>query len=157
MTATKTSNRQLAINIMLANKGKTSHEVIAAIENGIACDKAMARMYFHNALYYKKADRADYIIGERAAKPKAEKAEKPQKNKKVAAVVEKTDEEIAEIKAKNLKKLKQVAEKKTRNSAKVDPNFDPEAAKQYVQAVTDDLDSFKAPDHLTMEEVAALV
>lgn len=151
----KTSNRQIAINTMLDNKGKTSGEVILQIMDVLGCDKALARMYFHNALYYNKADRADYIIGERAQKPKAEK---PKKTKEVAApVVEKSDEEIAEIKQKNLKKLKQVAEKKTRNSAKVDPNFDPEAAKQYVQAVTDDLESFKAPDHLTMDEVAALI
>lgn len=74
----------------------------------------------------------------------------------------KTAEEIADIRAKNLARLKSVGAKYAKGQyaepkAPGVPNFDADEARAYVDAVTNDLDSFKAPSFLDMDQVKALV
>lgn len=104
--------------------------------------------------------------------PKAEKAPKVAKVKVQKAVVGSltdkpkitglTVEEIEDIKAKNLALLKKVGKKfqKGQYAEGKEGGFS-EAEKaealNYVQAVTEDLDSFKVPETLTMDEVKSLI
>lgn len=74
----------------------------------------------------------------------------------------KTAEEIADIRAKNLARLKSVGAKYAKGQyaepkATGVENFDADEARAYVDAVTNDLDSFKAPSFLDMDQVKALV
>lgn len=74
----------------------------------------------------------------------------------------KTVEEIADIRAKNLARLKAVGKKYAKGQyAEPDApgvdNFDADEARAYVEAVTNDIDSFKSPSYLSMDEVKVLV
>lgn len=74
----------------------------------------------------------------------------------------KTAEEIADIRAKNLARLKSVGKKYAKGqyaepTAPGVDNFDPDEARAYVDAVTNDIDSFKSPTYLSMDDVKVLV
>lgn len=105
-----------------------------------------------------------------AAEPKAPKNSKPKliavpKPKAPAdkpKVTEKTVEEIADIRAKNLARLKAVGAKHAKGQyaegkAGGFSKKKKAEAKQYVEDVTNDLDAFKAPEFLSMDDVKALV
>ena len=119
---------------------------------------------------------ADGLLPAKEVKIKAVKEPKAPKEPKVSVKVErvakvkapapiKSDAELEVIKSKNLAKLKAIGDKMKRVSQEAQgigqatgvPNFDPEEAKAYVQAVTDDLENFKAPETLTKAEVINLV
>lgn len=97
--------------------------------------------------------------------PKAPKLIKPKLDVSGIAdrkpVTDKTVEEIADIKAKNLARLRAVGRKHYANQADGrEGGFSKKEAKEardYVSAVTNDLDSFKVPEFLSMSEVKALV
>ena len=102
----------------------------------------------------------------KAPKEKAPKLIKPKLDKSILKdrkpITDKTAEEIADIRNKNLARLKAVGKKYAKGQTAVStatgvPNFDADEAKAYVQAVTDDIDSFKSPTFLTMANVKALV
>lgn len=104
----------------------------------------------------------------KTAKPKLIKVPKPRVAgaKEQAAKAKlgktKTAEEIADIRAKNLARLKAVGTKYAKGTyaeptAPGVKDFDASEARAYVQAVTDDLDNFKAPSFLSMDEVKVLV
>jgi len=108
----------------------------------------------------------------KAPKAKAPKEKAPKAVKLVKARVAKTEdkpkvknltvEEINDIKAKNLARIKAASAKfrKGQIAEGAEGGFTPEQeseAKAYIEAVNNDLESFKAPESLTMDEVKALV
>jgi hypothetical protein len=104
----------------------------------------------------------------KSSKPKLIKVPKPriagdkEQAEKAALGKTKTAEEIADIRAKNLARLKAVGRKYAKGQyaepkATGVENFDADEARAYVEAVTNDLESFKAPTFLNMAEVKALV
>jgi hypothetical protein len=77
-------------------------------------------------------------------------------------VTDKTVEELQDIRNKNLARLKAVGRKYMKGQyaepeAAGVPNFDADEARQYVEDVTNDLESFKSPRFLNMDQVKALV
>jgi len=87
---------------------------------------------------------------------------KPVKLTDKPKITDKTVEEIADIRAKNLARLKAVHKKyaKGQYAEGKEGGFTQEqvdAAVKYVADVTSDLDSFKAPEFLSMDDVKALV
>lgn len=180
------SKRDTVIRIMNENPTKSRAEVIAILvpmldypasvkdEKG---KEAFIVGYYNYGL--KNGAPGEKVVSARGGrkasdKPKAEKAPKVQKAKvqKVPApriagdkekpmVTDKTVEELQDIKNKNLARLKAVGRKYYANQANgASGGFTPaeaKKAKDYVQAVTDDLDSFKAPAFLSKDEVTALV
>lgn len=102
----------------------------------------------------------------KAPKAKAPKLIKPKIDmsftKPSKPITDKTAEEIADIRNKNLARLKAVGKKYAKGQFAEGKtggvkDFDADEAKAYVQAVTDDIDNFKAPEFLTMDEVKVLV
>lgn len=168
----KVTKTQIVIDIMKANLGKPMADLIPEIMSAADLSEKNAIQAYRLRV---KADPSLGTIPEksaRVAKPKAEKTAKP-KIQKVPApriagekekplVTDKTAEEIQDIKNKNLARLKavgkkylagQVAEGKVGGFSKKEKA----EALAYVAAVTDDLDSFKAPEFLTTDQVKALV
>lgn len=147
-------------------------EAIAYLKTLPEFDTDVAREAFAN---YEGGVRKAGREGGAAPKVKAPKAPKAPKAAKVkvqkAVVGSLTDkpkitgltvEEIEDIKAKNLALLKKVGKKfqKGQYAEGKEGGFS-EAEKaealNYVQAVTEDLDSFKVPESLTMDEVKSLI
>jgi hypothetical protein len=141
---------------------------------GKCCDLKRAKAYYVDAVKKglangvgpTKTARAPRTA--KAAAPKAPKAPKLIKPKLDVSgiadrkpVTDKTVEEIADIKAKNLARLRAVGRKHYANQADGrEGGFSKKEAKEardYVSAVTNDLDSFKVPEFLSMSEVKALV
>jgi len=170
--ATKT---EIVIRIMKENAGKAMADVLPLLQAEFGWTEKNARAAY--ALRVK----ADPSLGTvekatRSAAPKAAKAPKSKIQKvpapRVAGDKEqaekaklgktKTAEEIADIRAKNLARLKAVGRKYAKGQyaepkATGVENFDADEARAYVDAVTNDLESFKAPTFLNMDQVKALV
>lgn len=165
------SKRATAIEIMKANEGKSMADVVALIAKQIDVTEANAKSYYKWIVANGKAPgvvektaRAAKSAGPKApkaAKPKIIKA-KPVKLTDKPKITDKTVEEIADIRAKNLARLKAVHKKyaKGQYAEGKSGGFTAEQAadaQKYVADVTNDLDSFKAPEFLSMDDVKALV
>lgn len=166
------SKRNTAIEIMKANEGKPMAEVVSLIAASIDVTEANAKSYYKWIVANGKAP-GEVVKTARAPKaaaaPKAPKAAKPKmiKAKPVKLtdkpkITDKTVEEIADIRAKNLARLKAVHKKyaKGQYAEGKSGGFTADQAAdavQYVADVTNDLDSFKAPEFLSMDDVKALV
>lgn len=170
--ATKT---EIVIRIMKENAGKAMADVLPLLQAEFGWTEKNARAAY--ALRVK----ADPSLGTvekaaRSAAPKAPKSTKPklikvpkpriagdkEQAEKAALGKTKTAEEIADIRAKNLARLKAVGRKYAKGQyaepqATGVENFDADEARAYVEAVTNDLESFKAPTFLNMDQVKALV
>lgn len=166
------SKRATAIELMKANEGKSMADVVALIAEAIGVTEANAKSYYKWIVANGKApgEVVKTARAPKAATPKAPKAAgkpkmikaKPVKLTDKPKITDKTVEEIADIRAKNLARLKAV-HKKYAKGQYAEPkatgveNFDADEARAYVADVTNDLDSFKAPEFLSMDDVKALV
>ena len=164
------SKRDTAINIMKANEGKPMNEVVELIAKDIGVTVANAKSYYR---WIVANGRAPGLVEKTTkAAPKAPKAAKESKPKLIKPkpvfledkpkVTDKTVEELADIRAKNLARLKAVGKKylKGQYADGRIGGFTAEeamAAKEYVESVTNDIDSFKSPEYLDMDQVKALV
>ena len=103
-----------------------------------------------------KADKPEKAIGVKAKAPKLVAAvvgsltDKPK-------VTDMTVEEIADKAAKRSKKKSKATGSGATPTTEGVENFDPAEARAYVDAVTDDIENFRAPSELSMEEVKALI
>ena len=169
------SKRADAIFIMNENASLPMADVVKLIAERIGVTEANAKSYYKWIVANGKAPGVVQKT-ERAAKVSAKKTEidrktkpkliKPKLDKSALKVnkpiTDKTAEEIADIRNKNLARLKAVGQKYMKGQyaepeAAGVPNFDPVEAKQYVEDVTNDLESFKSPRFLSMDAVRALV
>lgn len=165
--ATKT---EIVIRIMKENMGKPMADVLPLLMAEFGWTEKNARAAY--ALRVK----ADPSLGTveksarapaapkvaKTAKPKLIKVPKPKVQGDKPLVTDKTVEEIADIRAKNLARLKAVGQKYAKGQyaeGKVGGFTKKQAqeARDYVAAVNDDLDSFKSPQFLSMDEVKVLV
>lgn len=166
------SKRNDAIFIMNENASLPMADVVKLIAEKIGVTEANAKSYYRWIVANGKAPGA-VEKSTRAAKstatPKAPKAKAPKlikpkldmsATKDRKPVTDKTVEEIADIRAKNLARLKAVGQKYANQANGKEGGFTAKQAKEareYVAAVTNDLDSFKAPSFLSMSDVKALV
>jgi hypothetical protein len=156
---------------MKANEGKSMADVVALIAKQIDVTEANAKSYYKWIVANGKAPGAveKTARAAKSATPKAPKAKapkiikaKPVKLTDKPKITDKTVEEIADIRAKNLARLKAVHKKyaKGQYAEGKSGGFTADQAadaQQYVADVTSDLDSFKAPEFLSMDQVKALV
>ena len=169
------SKRSEAIEVMKANEGKSMADVVKLIAERIGVTEGNAKSYYKWIVQHGMAP-GEVVKSTRAAKAKAEpkaKSEKTAKPKLVKVpkpkvqgdkplVKDKTVEEINDIRAKNLARLKAVGAKYQKGQyaeGKVGGFTKKQAqeAREYVAAVNDDLESFKSPTFLSMDEVKVLV
>ena len=165
--ATKT---EIVIRIMKDNQGKAMADVLPLLMAEFGWTEKNARAAY--ALRVKadpslgtvqKAARAAPAKAPKAAKgPKLVKVPKPKVQGDKPKVTDKTVEELQDIRNKNLARLKAVGRKYMKGQiaepeAAGVPNFDADEARQYVEDVTNDLDSFKSPRFLNMDQVKVLV
>lgn len=165
--ATKT---EVVIRIMKENIGKPMADVLPLLMAEFGWTEKNARAAY--ALRVK----ADPSLGTlemkvrapakpkepKAAKPKLVKVPKPKVQGDKPKVTDKTVEEIADIRAKNLARLKAVGQKYAKGQyaegkAGGFSKAQAKEARDYVAAVNDDIDSFKAPTFLSMDEVKVIV
>jgi hypothetical protein len=167
------SKRSDAIEVMKANPKLSMNECVALIAERIGVTEANAKSYYRWIVAHgmapgavEKAARAPKAKAEKVAKATKPKLIKPKIDKSILKdrkpITDKTAEELADIRNKNLARLKAVGRKYMKGQyaepeASGVPNFDPVEAKQYVEDVTNDLDSFKSPRFLNMDQVKALV
>ena len=177
---TKMTRSGLVYSVMNANADKPMHEVLQLIVDadaasgipGKVCDLKRAKAYYTDAVKKglaggkiektERAPRAAKAATPKAAKPKLIKVPKPKVQGDKPKITDKTVEEIADIRAKNLARLRAVGKKyaKGQYAEGKSGGFTPDEAKEardYVDAVTNDLDSFKSPKFLSMDDVRALV
>jgi len=174
MMATKT---EIVIRIMKDNQGKPMADVLPLLMTEFGWTEKNARAAYAlrvkadpslGALEMKTRAPATAKTTEIDRKTKLIKVPKPriagdkEQAEKAKLGKTKTAEEIADIRAKNLARLKSVGAKYAKGQyaepkAPGVPNFDADEARAYVDAVTNDLDSFKAPSFLDMDQVKALV
>jgi len=177
---TKMTRSGLVYDVMNANATLPMDEVLQLIVDadaasglpGKACDLKRAKAYYTHAVKNglangvgaTKVARAPKVKA--APKAKAPKLIKPKLDmsgvKDRKPIKDKTAEELQDIRNKNLARLKAVGRKYAKGQiaepeATGVPNFDPDEARQYVEDVTNDLDSFKSPRFLNMDQVKALV
>ncbi|MEN6624039.1 MAG: hypothetical protein ABFD50_21145 [Smithella sp.] len=175
------SKRSEAIEVMKANEGKSMADVVKLIAERIGVTEGNAKSYYKWIVQHgmapgeivktaraAKAKAEPKAKAPKAAKPKLVKVPKPrvagdkEEAEKAKLGKEKTAEEIADIRAKNLARLKAVGQKYAKGQyaeGRVGGFTKKQAqdAIDYVQAVTDDIDSFKSPTFLSMDEVKVLV
>ena len=168
------SKRSDAIRVMKANADKPMADVVKLIAAEISVTEANAKSYYkwivaHNMAPGEVTKTARAPKAARSGEPKAPKAPKlikPKIDKSIMKdkkpITDKTVEELADIRAKNLARLRAVGAKYLKGQyaepeATGVENFDPDEARAYVEAVTNDLDSFKSPKFLSMDDVKVLV
>ena len=171
----KESKKAYVFRTMNENADKPMAEVMPLLMTPFGWDEATAKSYYLWAV--RKGFAQGQAPAGRTRKPKAVKAAKPVKAPKTKEVPAKkllkevgivktpakSDEEIAKIKAANLARLKAVSAKtkKYTSVAKSDgpgvKDFDADEARAEVEAYKEELDSFKAPRFLKLDEVKALV
>jgi hypothetical protein len=170
------SKRNDAIEVMKANAKLPMADVVKLIADKIGVTEGNAKSYYKwivangkapgNVEKTARAKSVTRMAKETNAKAKAPKLIKPKLDKSALKITkpitDKTAEEIADIRNKNLARLKAVGKKYAKGqyaepTAPGVKDFDADEAKAYVQAVTDDIDSFKSPSFLTMANVKALV
>jgi hypothetical protein len=169
------SKRNDAIEVMKANAKLPMADVVKLIADKIGVTEGNAKSYYKwivangkapgNVEKTARAKSVTRMAKETNAKAKP-KLIKPKLDKSALKITkpitDKTAEEIADIRNKNLARLKAVGKKYAKGqyaepTAPGVKDFDADEAKAYVQAVTDDIDSFKSPSFLTMANVKALV
>ena len=165
------SKRSDAIRVMKANADKPMADVVKLIAAEISVTEANAKSYYkwivaHNMAPGEVTKTARTPKAARSGAPKAPKLIKPKIDKSIMKdkkpITDKTVEELADIRAKNLARLRAVGAKYMKGQV-AEPeapgveNFDPDEARAYVEAVTNDLDSFKSPKFLSMDDVKVLV
>lgn len=160
--ATKT---EIVIRIMKENQGKAMADVLPLLQAEFGWSEKNARAAY--ALRVK----ADPTLGTvdkvtrapKAAKPKAPKlikVPKPKVQGDKPKITDKTVEEIADIRAKNLARLKAVGRKYAKGQyaeGRSGTTHTDEEAREIVSNFENELDSFKAPKFLNMDQVKALV
>jgi hypothetical protein len=167
----------LVYSVMNANASLPMDEVLALIveadaKSGIAgkvCDLKRAKAYYTHAVKNglangvgaTKVTRAPKAkAAPKSAKPKLIKVPKPKVQGDKPKITDKTVEEIADIRAKNLARLKAVGRKYAKGqyadgaSGRIHTD---EEARAVVANLEAELDSFKAPAFLNMDQVKALV
>lgn len=166
--ATKT---EIVIRIMKENQGKPMADVLPLLMAEFGWTEKNARAAYALRV---KADPSLGTIEKAARAPAAAKAPKAAKGPKLVKVpkpkvqgdkpkiTDKTVEEIADIRAKNLARLKAVGQKYAKGQYAEGRSggftkAQAQEARDYVDAVSNDLDSFKAPTFLTMDQVKAIV
>ena len=166
--ATKT---EIVIRIMKENAGKAMADVLPLLQAEFGWTEKNARAAYALRVkadpslgtVQKAARAAAPAKAAKAAKgPKLVKVPKPKVQGDKPKVTDKTVEELQDIRNKNLARLKAVGRKYMKGQyaepeAAGVPNFDADEARQYVEDVTNDLDSFKSPRFLNMDQVKALV
>ena len=180
----KESKKAFVFRTMDENADKPMVDVLPLLMTPFEWDEATAKSYYMWAVRKGFAKGQAPAGGRgRSAAPKKEKAAKPTEPAKPAKVSHEKSvrainaavkakpklvepDNIAEIRAANLARLEAVTKrhKKTKvytNVAMDDgpgvENFDPEEARAEVRGMIESLDSWKAPKHLTADEVKALV
>lgn len=173
---TKMTRSGLVYSVMNANASLPMDEVLALIveadaKSGIAgkaCDLKRAKAYYTHAVKNgiangvgaTKTVRAPKAKTAKTAKPKLIKVPKPKVQGDKPKITDKTVEEIADIRAKNLARLKAVGRKYAKGQY-AEPRYGvthtDEEARQIVSDMENELDSFKAPKFLNMDQVKALV
>lgn len=164
------SKRSEAIEVMKANATLAMADCVKLIAERIGVTEANAKSYYRWIVQHgmapgsvEKSARAPKAEkAPKAAKPKLVKVPKPKVQGDKPLVTDKTVEELADIRAKNLARLKAVGQKYAKGQYAEGRSggftkAQAAAAVQYVQDVTDDIDSFKAPTFLNMDQVKALV
>ena len=165
------SKRSDAIEVMKANEGKPMADVVKLIAAQIDVTEANAKSYYkwimanvfgQAVAKTARAKTVTRMAKETIAKTKMVKVPKPKVQGNKPKITDKTVEEIADIRAKNLQRLKSVHAKYAKGqyaepTAPGVKDFDADEARAYVDAVTNDIDSFKSPSFLTMDDVKALV
>ena len=160
------SKRNDAIFIMTENATLPMADVVKLIAEKIGVTEANAKSYYRWIVANGKAPgvvektaRAKSTKEPKAAKPKLIKA-KPVKLADKPKITDKTVEEIADIRAKNLARLKAVGKKYAKGQyaeGKSGREHTDEEARAEVANLENELDSFKAPAFLNMNQVRALV
>ena len=155
-----------AIFIMTENATLPMADVVKLIAEKIGVTEANAKSYYRWIVANGKAPgvvektaRAKSVKTPKAAKPKLIKA-KPIKLTDKPKITDKTVEEIADIRAKNLARLKAVGKKYAKGQyaeGKSGRDHTDEEARAEVANLENELDSFKAPAFLNMNQVRALV
>jgi hypothetical protein len=168
MMATKT---EIVIRIMKDNQGKAMADVLPLLMAEFGWTEKNARAAYALRVkadpslgtVQKAARAAAPAKAAKAAKgPKLVKVPKPKVQGDKPKVTDKTVEELQDIRNKNLARLKAVGRKYMKGQyaepeATGVPNFDADEARQYVEDVTNDIDSFKSPRFLNMDQVKAMV
>ena len=178
------SKRETAIEIMKSNAKLPMGDVVKLIAEANGITEANAKSYYKWIVANdkapgevvksaggrgRKADAAPKAPAvAKAKKPKMQKVPAPrvagdkEQAEKAKLGKTKTAEEIADIRAKNLARLRAVSSKYAKGQyaeGKVGgfTKKQEKEARDYVAAVNDDIDSFKAPEFLSMDQVKALV
>lgn len=166
------SKRSDAIEVMKANEGKSMADVVKLIADRIGVTEGNAKSYYKWIVQHGMAPGEVVKTARAKAEPKAKAAKtakvklvkvpKPKVQGDKPLVKDKTVEEIADIRAKNLARLKAVGQKYAKGQyaegkAGGFTKKQAQEAREYVAAVNDDLDSFKSPTFLSMDEVKVLV
>lgn len=176
---TKMTRAGLVYATMNANSDKPMQEVLQLIVDadaasglpGKTCDLKRAKAYYVDAVkkgiaagVVQKTERAPRATSTRTpktAKPKLIKVPKPKVQGDKPKITDKTVEEIADIRAKNLARLRAVGRKYAKGQIADNIRYGAEhtedEAREIVSSFEQELDSFKAPKFLNMDQVKALV
>ena len=169
---TKMTRAGLVYGVMNGNATLPMDEVLALIVeadansglSGKACDLKRAKAYYTHAVKNGLADGVGATKTTRTPKAKTVKAPKVQKAKPDLSITkdrkpikDKTVEEIADIRAKNIARMKAVSRKYAKGQF-AEPRYSDEPFDENaVPNLENELESFKAPKFLSMDQVKALV
>lgn len=168
----KESKKAYVFRTMNENAEKPMVDVLPLLMSPFGWDEATAKSYYLWAV--RKGFAKGQAPAGRTRKPKAVKTKEVPAKKllkevgltplvKKKLVTAKSPEEMAKIKEGNLARMKAVSakQKKYTSVAKSDgpgvKDFDADTAREEVEAYKQELDSFKAPRFLKLDEVKALV
>ena len=162
------SKRSDAIFIMNENADKPMADVVKIIADRIGVTEANAKSYYKwivangkgAGVVEKTARAAKTPKAPKTAKPKLVKVPKPKVQGDKPKITDKTVEEIADIRAKNMARLKAVGKKYARGQyaeGRSGVTHTEDEAREIVSDFENELDSFKAPRFLNMDQVKALV
>ena len=158
------SKRSDAIVVMKDNATLPMADVVKLIADRIGITEANAKSYYRYIVQHnlgpgaveKTTTRAPKTSTPKATKPKMIKA-KPIKLTDKPKVTDKTVEELADIRAKNLARLKAVGRKYAKGQYAEPRTSDEPFDDSAVPNLEAELDSFKAPKFLTVNQVKSLV
>lgn len=170
----KESNDSIVVRIMTENSNKSRAEVVALlvellpepprVREGKVTKEKWVNSYYNWGLgkgapgeAAEKTVRAKAAKAPKTPKVKMVKVPKPKVQGNKPKITDKTVEEIADIRAKNLARLKAVGRKYAKGQI-AEPRFSDEPFDENaVPNLEAELDSFKAPKFLSMDQVKALV
>jgi hypothetical protein len=162
------SKRSDAIVVMNENAALPMADVVKLIAERIGVTEANAKSYYRYIVQHSlasgvvvKSERtAKTPRAPKTAKPKMIKVPKPKVQGDKPKITDKTVEEIADIRAKNLARLKAVGRKYAKGQyaeGRSGVTHTDDEAREIVSNFETELDSFKAPKFLNMNQVKALV